>query len=132
VLTVSVAEEGLAPWTMRIAFPLTTLAHLFGHGEKPPIARTRVGPADPLSQPFADMPLPVSALLVDVALPLSTISSLEVGRSCPCRSPATFRCASANERSRTERLARSMTGSPSRSPTLPDFARPHAFERGTP
>ncbi|MBF5091471.1 flagellar switch protein [Novosphingobium sp. NBM11] len=80
VLTVSVTEEGLAPWTMRIAFPLTTLAHLFGHGEKPPIARTRVGPADPLSQPFADMPLPVSALLVDVALPLSTISSLEVGQ----------------------------------------------------
>jgi flagellar motor switch protein FliM len=92
VLTVSVTEEGLAPWTMRIAFPLTTLAHLFGHGEKPPIARTRVGPADPLSQPFADMPLPVSALLVDGAAAFhdiiagsGQILSLPIARNIPVR-----------------------------------------------
>ena len=80
VLELSVREGSRAPWTIRIAFPFNTLADLFGHGERPPVASGPSGPADPTSEPFAQMPLPISAVLVDVALPLSAISALEVGQ----------------------------------------------------
>lgn len=80
VIELSVEETDKTPWSVRIAFPFASLADLFGHGERPPAARPPKRPSDPDAQPFADMPLPVSALLVDVALPLSAISTLKVGQ----------------------------------------------------
>ena len=80
VLTLTVTEGTRAPWAIRVAFPFETLADLFGHGERPPVASGSAGPADPLGEPFGDMPMPISAVLVDVALPLSAISGLEVGQ----------------------------------------------------
>ncbi|WP_068077945.1 FliM/FliN family flagellar motor switch protein [Novosphingobium lentum] len=82
VLTIS--QPGRAPWTMALAFPLATLGELFGHGERPPAARlANQRAADPASAPFADMPLPMIALLVDMAMPLSAISALEPGQILP-------------------------------------------------
>lgn len=79
-VTLSIQEAGRSPWSVRIAIPLASLGSLVGPGERRPARSTPQGPADPMALPFADMPLPVSALLVDVALPLSTISALKVGQ----------------------------------------------------
>jgi flagellar motor switch protein FliM len=80
VITLMVDEPGRTKWTIRMAFPFATLAELFGHGERPPVARSVRGPSEPTALPFAELPLSVTALLVDVALPLSAISRLEIGQ----------------------------------------------------
>lgn len=79
-LSLNVLEAGRMPWSIALAFPLDTLADLFGHGERPSTPRPPRGPALPTDAPYADMPLPVSAVLVDMALPLSAISRLEIGQ----------------------------------------------------
>lgn len=96
VLTIEITEGTRAPWTVRFGLPVAALPALTGLSQLPR-PRKPAPPADPLAQPFADMPLPVRALLVDVALPLSTVSRLEVGqvlnlpiaRSVPLRVGAT-------------------------------------------
>lgn len=79
VVTMEISEGSRAPWTMRMALPsaaLPTLTGLTPQSSTP----ARAAKADPLAQPFADLPLQVSALLVDVPLPLSVISTLQVGQ----------------------------------------------------
>lgn len=78
VLTLSVSEGGRAPWRMRLALPFPILADLFANAERPTGPR-RAAAVDPLDAPYGDLPLPVSAVLVDVALPLSVLSALDVG-----------------------------------------------------
>lgn len=80
VLTLVVTEQGGAPWKLRLALPMAALADLLGEGEGTRTPRARAAPADPLAAPFGDMPLPVRAVLVDVPLPLSAISKLEIGQ----------------------------------------------------
>ncbi|MCH7629829.1 FliM/FliN family flagellar motor switch protein [Novosphingobium percolationis] len=80
VLTLSISEGGRAPWRMRLALPFPILADLFTGADRPAGRPRHVQPADPLAAPYADLPLLVSAVLVDVALPLSVLSSLEVGQ----------------------------------------------------
>lgn len=80
-LTVSVTEQGRTPWQMRLAIPFPLLSDLFGqpeHAPRKPARRSK--PVDPVEAPYGDLPLPVSAVLVDVALPLSVLSALEVGQ----------------------------------------------------
>ncbi|MDE2563849.1 MAG: FliM/FliN family flagellar motor switch protein [Sphingomonadales bacterium] len=78
-LRLSVTEEQRAPWGLTLAFPLATLAELFGHGERVPAPAPRAV-ALPTDTPFADLPLPLRAVLVDMALPLSKLGALEVGQ----------------------------------------------------
>lgn len=84
VLKAEVAESGRAPWRVTLALPVSRLADLLGH-EGRPVAPRAAGsrPADPAAAPFADMPLPLTALLVDMAVPLSAISALEPGCVLP-------------------------------------------------
>lgn len=72
---------GLGEWSFRLALPLAALAALDGPGLAP--ARTPAGSADPLAAPFAGIDLPLSAVLVDMTLPLSTVSALEPGAVLP-------------------------------------------------
>ncbi|HIQ16804.1 MAG TPA: flagellar motor switch protein FliM [Novosphingobium capsulatum] len=81
-LEFSVNEPGRAPWSIEMAFPYDTLAAFFGNGDRPP-AGIDHPPASPLAQPFAQVPLMVSAVLVDIRLPLAAISALEVGQILP-------------------------------------------------
>lgn len=80
VLTLSISEGGRAPWRMRMALPFPILADLFANADRPADRPRRAKAADPLDAPYGDLPLPVTAVLVDVALPLSVLSSLEVGQ----------------------------------------------------
>ncbi|WP_374281574.1 FliM/FliN family flagellar motor switch protein [Novosphingobium sp.] len=84
VLDLDVMEGMRGPWRLTLALPYATLAELFGHGERVPAARPRAPRvADPAKAPFADMPLPLSAVLVDMAMPLHAIATLEPGTVLP-------------------------------------------------
>lgn len=80
-LTFNVMEQGRMPWGISLAFPIETLAQVFAHGEattRPP--RPPRGPNLPTQAPFSELPIEVTAVLVDMKLPLATISTLEVGQ----------------------------------------------------
>lgn len=79
-LTFNVVEQGRMPWAISIAFPFDTLGQFFAHGEAKRPARPPRGPSHPTDAPFADLPIDVSAVLVDMRLPLATISALAVGQ----------------------------------------------------
>lgn len=79
-LTFNVNEQGRMPWAISLAFPVETLAQVFAHGENKRPARPARGPGSPTDAPFADLPISVTAVLVDMRLPLSTVSALEVGQ----------------------------------------------------
>ena len=83
VLTLEVMEGMRAPWLVTLALPLATLAELFGHGDRPPAAPIAPRAADPAAAPFADVPLPLTAVLVDMQVPLATISTLAPGMVLP-------------------------------------------------
>ena len=80
VLTFSIREGARPAWTLRLGFPMAALADLTGAARPAPAPRQDAAPASPLDQPFAELPLTVRAVLVDVPLPLSTLSALEVGQ----------------------------------------------------
>lgn len=84
VLDLDVMEGMRSPWRLTLALPFATLAELFGHGERAPaVRRSPPQAADPARAPFAEMPLPLSATLVDMAMPLHTIAALEPGAVLP-------------------------------------------------
>ncbi len=76
-LTVTVSEGARTPWLIQIALPLALIAALAGQGSSTPRA---AAPADPASEPFGTVPLPLTALLIDTRLPLDIVSRLEVGQ----------------------------------------------------
>jgi flagellar motor switch protein FliM len=80
VVRFEVTEGKSLPWQIVLALPVAALAALVGPGE-----RIQRGPraADPAAAPFADLPLPLHAVLVDMRLPLFAISELEVGTVLP-------------------------------------------------
>lgn len=79
VLAFTVREGARPPWSLRIALPLAALADLTGLAA-PRAPRPRRAAASPLDAPFAEMPLTVRAVLVDVPLPLSALGALQVGQ----------------------------------------------------
>ncbi len=80
VLTFAIREGARPAWTLRLGFPMAALADLVGTARPAAKPKTPAAPASPLDTPFADMPLSLRAVLVDVALPLTTLSALEVGQ----------------------------------------------------
>jgi flagellar motor switch protein FliM len=76
-------REGARPaWSLRLALPIAALAAILGTDTQRPASApsTRPGPTGPQDAPFADLPLSVRAVLVDVPLPLAAISTLAVGQ----------------------------------------------------
>lgn len=80
VLTFTIREGARPAWTLRLGFPMAALADLTGAARPAPQPVRAAAPADPFAPPFADMPLTVRAVLVDIPLPLATLSALEVGQ----------------------------------------------------
>ena len=79
MLEFTIREGSRPPWVLRMALPMSALADLIGTAA-PRAERPRRAPASPLDLPFAEMPLTVRAVLVDVPLPLSALGALEVGQ----------------------------------------------------
>lgn len=82
-LLLNVVEQGRMPWAISIAFPLDTLGAMFAHGDTRRPARAPRGPASPTDAPFADLPVELAAVLVDMKLPLAAVSALRVGQILP-------------------------------------------------
>jgi flagellar motor switch protein FliM len=80
VLTFAIREGARPAWTLRLGFPMNALADLVGAARPAAAPKPPAAPASPLDQPFAELPLTVRAVLVDVPLPLATLSALEVGQ----------------------------------------------------
>jgi flagellar motor switch protein FliM len=80
VLDIAVAQPARAAWSIHLAFPLAALPVLTGIAPPPGPDAGRATPADPGDEPFAAMPLPLCAVLIDTHLPLQVISRLEPGQ----------------------------------------------------
>jgi len=71
-----------ASWALTLAFPVETLTELLG-GEHPlPVPSPR-GEANPAEDPFGDMPLTITAILVDMRIGFSQLSQLKPGQILP-------------------------------------------------
>jgi flagellar motor switch protein FliM len=83
-LTLDVREaSAAASWALTLAFPLATLAEIFG-GDIPQAGKPRAHAGRNASdEPFGDMPLPVTAVLVDMRLGFSALSALKPGDILP-------------------------------------------------
>jgi flagellar motor switch protein FliM len=79
-LEVAVTERERAGWSLHLAFPLAALPVLTGITPQPGPDTGRPAPANPDDEPFAAMPLPLSAVLIDTRLPLQVVSRLEPGQ----------------------------------------------------
>lgn len=75
-------NDGQEPWDIVLAFPAAATPALIGVAE--PQRTTPAGsPASPEDAPFADLPLTVRAVLVDMAMGFSALARLEVGQILP-------------------------------------------------
>ncbi|AIT80639.1 FliM/FliN family flagellar motor switch protein [Novosphingobium pentaromativorans] len=83
LLSLEVEETGCEPWSMLLAFPQTTLSALVTVPRHPRKARMMQAAPDPASEPFASMPLQVKAVLVDMTMGFSRLSSLKPGDILP-------------------------------------------------
>lgn len=80
VLDIAVTEGVRAPWPIRIALPQEALAVLTGIVPQPGVVQRDRMPADPESEPFAALPLGLTAVVVDTMMPLQVVSRLEAGQ----------------------------------------------------
>jgi flagellar motor switch protein FliM len=80
VLDIAVSEGLRAPWPIRVAIPLSALPVLTGIVPAPSPAPREPVRADPDAEPFAAVPLKLTALLIDARLPLQVVSRLEPGQ----------------------------------------------------
>ncbi|OYW44815.1 MAG: hypothetical protein B7Z08_02115 [Sphingomonadales bacterium 32-68-7] len=82
VLPVRLVLADARPCELVLTFPGATLALLFpGRGK--PNSAPRAGVIAPNAEPFAGIPLPLKAILVDMAVPVSTLSRLQPGTVIP-------------------------------------------------
>lgn len=83
VLPLDIEEPGMAAWPVTLALPLAALSALFGHGERAPAARAPRAPAHPADEPYADVPMQVTAAIVDMRMPFAALSNLKAGDVIP-------------------------------------------------
>ena len=87
MLTLEVEDGSVLPWLVSLSMPLGTLARLFGYPDPTPSAsgRAKTGqtPGSPTAAPFAAIPLPLRAVIVDMAMSFATVAALEPGQILP-------------------------------------------------
>jgi flagellar motor switch protein FliM len=82
MLELQVTEAGGEAWPITLAMPAATLAALFA-GTAPARPAERRTPADPLARPFAEVPLDLTAVLVDMRMSMKTLAALAPGALLP-------------------------------------------------
>lgn len=82
-LSLEVEEPGVEPWSLSLAFPQPTLAAIMATPRHPARAGQRPAAPDPMSEPYASVPVDVTAVLVDMTLGFSRLSSLKPGDVLP-------------------------------------------------
>lgn len=81
LLSLTVSEAGTPGWPLTLCLPVSALAEWLGGAARQPRAPALA--ADPTAAPFADLPLPLRATLVDMRVPLSTAATLTPGLVLP-------------------------------------------------
>lgn len=82
VLTLAIEDGARAPWNVTLAFPFASLADLLGSETPAPRSERNCQP-NPTNEPFGEVPLTVSAVLVDMRIGFSTLSALRPGQVLP-------------------------------------------------
>lgn len=83
-LDLIIEEPGRVAWTIALAIPHPALAVLMG--SKAPDAagpESDSAPTDPAQAPFSDLPLPVRAVMAELDLSVSAVSTLRLGQILP-------------------------------------------------
>jgi flagellar motor switch protein FliM len=83
ILTLTVEEAGSEPWPVQLALPLDSLADLVGEGGKAPARTPASAQTNPTEEPYCDLPLTLSAVIVDMRLPMSALTELAPGTLLP-------------------------------------------------
>lgn len=83
VLPIRLTLAEARPSELLLTFPGASLALLFGGRGKPASAAPRGGVVAPNAEPFAAIPLPLKAILVDMPVPVATLSRLAPGMIIP-------------------------------------------------
>lgn len=78
-----VEAPGAEPWSLSLAFPQATLAAAIAVPRHPVGRRSRQPQPRPDQEPFASMPVPVTAVLVDMTIGFSKLSDLRPGDVLP-------------------------------------------------
>jgi flagellar motor switch protein FliM len=82
-LSVGVEEPGCEPWTLALTFPQATLAALFAGRERKLPAPAAPHAPDPMSEPFASLPITLTAVVVDMMVPFTRLAALRPGDVIP-------------------------------------------------
>lgn len=82
-IVLEVEEAGAEPWSLALALPLTTLAGALVVPRRKRRTPARARPRGHDEEPFASLPLEVTAVLVDMAMPFSRLSALRPGDVLP-------------------------------------------------
>ncbi|MBB3956553.1 FliM/FliN family flagellar motor switch protein [Novosphingobium sediminicola] len=83
MLSLEVDDGGVLPWLMTVAMPFATLGRIFGYAEKPARRAAPHYRGDPMAAPFGDVPVTLSAVLVDMRVPFPAIATLAPGVILP-------------------------------------------------
>lgn len=83
VLSLEVTEAGGTSWTVQVALPTAALPALLGEVAQAPAPATRSLSRHPAEAPFGDLPLTLSAVLVDTRLSMAALSNLRPGDILP-------------------------------------------------
>lgn len=85
VQTFTVEEAGQAPWQVMVALPMGALGAIFGDGKQAGARPASAAPrqVNPTDEPFGDLPLTVSAVIVDMRLTMSALADLRPGALLP-------------------------------------------------
>lgn len=83
VLTFTVGEAGADAWPILLALPLPALAGLVGEGGPAPARAAAPRQSNPGDEPYCDLPLTLSAVIVDMCLPMSALTELQPGTLLP-------------------------------------------------
>ncbi len=78
-----VTEPARAPWQLTLALPQAMLPKLLGQVDGSAASSAAPRAADPAAAPFADLPLSLTATLVDMPVSLAAIAALEPGSVLP-------------------------------------------------
>lgn len=82
LVTLEVVEADGRPWQVLVVIPFSALSSLFAAAPAR-AANTLAAPVDPLAEPFGSLPLSLSAVLVDMRLPMAVVAGFQPGMVVP-------------------------------------------------
>ena len=81
VMRIDITEDSREPWPIFLVTSEEALPALLADGAAAP--KRIKGRADPASEPFASLPLELTAMLVDMRISMATVAALEPGKVIP-------------------------------------------------